>query len=632
MQLQPPKEEQTVSIYKKSASFDIVVVGGGLSGMCAAIAAARMGANTAIVQNRSVFGGNASSEIRMHILGANCHQSKDNLRETGIIEEILLANKSRNPYASFPVFDTVMWEKVRFQKNLTSFLNTNMDDVLMEDGKIKGILCHQSSTETEWTLYGNVFVDATGHGTLGVMAGGAHRMGSESKYEFNEPSAPEEANTDTMGNSMMFIAADRKEPVKFKKPEWAYTFTEEQLKHRPHLEEVTAHADDGEIVAPDAAKNQLPGFSNPDSGYWWIELGGDSDDIIAQHEEIRDDLVKSVFGVWDHIKNGGNHGNIENYDLDWVGMVPGYRESRRLEGDYILTENDVRANRIFEDAVAYGAWPMDVHVRGGLKDWDKYPSMVLNFEGCYTIPYGCYCSKNIDNLMMAGRDISASKMAFSSLRVMGTCAIGGQAVGTAAAMAVQKGCSPKEIGKQHIRALQQQLLKDDCYIPGFKNEDENDLARSARVTATSETEGCPAANVTNGVARTVGDASNCWASAPLSEGPQTLTLQLQNAAALRQVRLTFDSDLSRENMPSIVKIVRERQEKTLPAVLVKDYRLALLKNGETVWEETVEDNTRRLCVHDLPAVDCDTMQLTVTDTYGHNCARVFEVRIYKKEN
>ena len=113
-------------------SADVIVVGGGPAGMCAAIACARMGVKTAIVQNRSVFGGNASSEIRMHILGANCHQSKDNLRETGIIEEILLANKSRNPYASFPVFDSILWEKVRFQENLTSFLNTNMDDVIMQ--------------------------------------------------------------------------------------------------------------------------------------------------------------------------------------------------------------------------------------------------------------------------------------------------------------------------------------------------------------------------------------------------------------------------------------------------------------------------------------------------------------------
>ena len=612
-----------MSVHQKDAEFDVVVVGGGLSGMCAAIACARMGVKTAIVQNRSVFGGNASSEIRMHILGANCHQSKDNLRETGIIEEILLANKSRNPYASFPVFDSISWEKVRFQENLTSFLNTNMDDVIMDGSTVKGIVCHQNSTETRWTIYGKIFVDATGHGTLGVMAGGAYRIGSESRHEFQEPNAPEEANTDTMGNSMMFVATDRGEPVPFRRPEWAYSFTEEHLQYRPHLEKIIAHADGGEIVDPDADKNQLPGFSNPDSGYWWIELGGDNDDIIAEGEQIRDELVKSVYGVWDHIKNVGNHGDIQNYDLDWVGMVPGYRESRRLEGDYILTENDIRANRIFHDAVAYGGWPMDIHVRGGLKDWDQYPSVILNFEGCYTIPYGCYISKNVDNLMMAGRDISTSKMAFSSTRVMATCAVGGQAVGTAAAIAIEKNCSVREVGQYHIRQLQQQLLKDDCYIPGLRNEDEKDLARTATVSASGN-----GGNVINGISRSVGADSNCWESAPLVLGSQSLTLTLDSVHSVNQLRLTFDSNLSRENMPSIVKIVRQRQVKGLPHELVKDYTLTLLRKGESVWQRDVSDNCRRLCVHDVPNVECDAVCITVHSTYGHETARIFEVRVY----
>lgn len=616
-----------MSLHQKTAAYDVVVVGGGLSGMCAAIAAARHGAQTALVQNRPVFGGNASSEIRMHILGANCHHAKPNMRETGILEEILLANKQRNPYASFSVFDTVMWEKIRQQKNLTSYLNTNMDDVIMEDGCIRGIVCHQSTTETEWTLHGKLFVDATGHGTLGVMAGGAYRVGSESRHEFGEPTAPEKANHYTMGNTIMFTAKDRGEPVPFEKPEWAYSYTEEDLRHRPHVEGITAHADGGEIVEAEEGKNQLPGFSNVDSGYWWIELGGDSRDIIGEAEEIRDELYRCLYGVWDHLKNVGDHGT-QNLDLDWIGMVPGYRESRRLEGDAILTENDVRSNRIFEDAVAYGAWPMDNHVPGGLKDLHLYPSEIYNFDGCYTIPFGCYVSKNVDNLMMAGRDISTSKMAFSSVRVMGTCAIGGQAVGTAAAMAVEKQCLPREIGKTHIRELQQQLLKDDCYIPGFRNEDPNDLARTARVTATSALPGGEAANVISGVARTVGEESHCWISAPLNEQEACLTLRLEKPSSLHQIRLTFDSNLSRELMPSIVKIVRERQEKTLPDVLVRSYSIALLKDGEIVWKKSVANNGQRLNVHEVEGIECDTVQICVEQTYGCPNARIFEVRLY----
>ena len=177
-------KENNMSIHSETRKYEVVVVGGGLAGVCAAIAAARKGARTAIIQNRSMFGGNASSEIRMHIVGANSHGAKKNLGETGILLEILLANKRRNPYASFPVFDSVIWEKVHFQENLESFLNTNMDDVILEGKKIKAVVCHQNSTETEYTIYGDIFVDATGHGTLATMCGATGRSGrTEQRYD-----------------------------------------------------------------------------------------------------------------------------------------------------------------------------------------------------------------------------------------------------------------------------------------------------------------------------------------------------------------------------------------------------------------------------------------------------------------
>jgi hypothetical protein len=271
---------------------------------------------------------------------------------------------------------------------------------------------------------------------------------------------------------------------------------------------------------------------------------------------------------------------------------------------------------------------MDVHVRGGLKDVKDYPTHVYNFEGLYTIPYGCYYSRDISNLMMAGRDISVSKMAFSSVRVMGTCSVGGQAVGTAAALAIQKNCTPRELGKKHIRQLQQQLMKDDCYIPGFRNEDEADLARNAKIHATSETAGCEAVNVINGVARTVDDCSNCWESAPLDNGPQTITLQLPQDDTIHQIRLTFDTNLSGEIMPSLTTIVRERQEKGLPSVLVRDYQLRLLKEDVTVWEKTVNNNGQRLNVHEVENVDADKLEVTVVATHGCKAARIFEIRMY----
>ena len=615
-----------MSIHTIEKKFDIVVVGGGLSGMCAAIAAARHGANTAIVQNRSVFGGNASSEIRMHIVGASSHAAKPDLAETGILMELLLENKRRNPYASFPVFDSVLWEAVRYQPGLTSYLNTNMDDVVMENGRIRTVICHQNTTETQLRLSADIFIDATGHGTLGVLAGCGSRMGTEAKSEFNEADAADMANTDTMGNSLMFSAVDRGEKVDFVKPDWAYTFTEEQLKFREHANSIGSHADGGRLVAFEEGSGRLPNFSNVDSGYWWIELGGDYDDIIRQSEDIRDELVKCVYGVWDHLKNQGDHG-VDNLDLDWVGMVPGTRESRRLEGDYLLNENDVRGNRIFEDAVAYGGWQMDQHTPGGIMAFDQVPSRILNFKGCYTIPYRCFCSREVPNLMMAGRDISTTKTAFGSTRVMGTCAVGGQAAGTAAAMAVHYGVTPRQLGREHMDELQQTLLKDDCYIPGFANHDPADLCRGAEVTAGSHKPGFEPEQVISGVARRVGQQENAWESEDLESA--VLTLKLKGEPSVSQVRITFDPNLTRELMPSMTRNVRNRQSKGLPPELVKDYRVELLKDNVPVWSREVTGNSRRLNVLDLETpVPCDSIRITVSATYGIPTARIFEVRAY----
>ena len=615
----------------KEAAFDVVIVGGGMTGMCAALACARHGAKTALVQDRPVFGGNASSEIRMHICGASSNMMKKDAEETGILRELLLENKKVNTYYNFSIWDRVLFTAMKTQPNLTVFLNTTMVDADSEGRCVKGIHCYQLTTEINWHLTADIFCDCTGNGTLGFMTGVPFRTGSEGKEEFHEKDAPDKPNNDRMGNTLLFKAVDRGQPVEFIPPKDAYHFTEEQLRYRKHAD---LRAPDGSILEEkadaimdnldEATKNLVVDNYCLDYGYWWIELTGEKADIIEEYEDIRDELVKCVYGIWDHIKNGGDHG-AQNFDLQWVGMLPGMRESRRLEGDYMLTENDIFDNRIFPDAVAYGGWDCDNHVAHGLLDFDKMPSSIFPFKGLYTIPYGCYVAKEMDNLFISGRSMSASKLAMASSRVMGTCAVGGQAVGTAAAMCIKYGCGTRGV-KQHMTELQQTLLKDDCYIPGYKNEDPLDLARTAKVTATSEKHA--AVNVINGVARTVEENINCWQSNGIRAEGEELYLSFEQPKKVSQVRLTFDPNLNASIRLSLSSKRIAEQVPGVPPELVKDFDVELRKDGEAVTVKQVRGNYQRLNVLDFQPVECDEVVLRVLATNGIADARVYEVRVY----
>ena len=617
---------------EKEASFDVIVVGGGMTGMCAAIASARHGAKTALVQDRPVMGGNASSEIRMHICGASNNMRKKNAEETGIVRELLLENRRMNDYYNWSVWDRILHTAVKEQNNLTVFLNTTMVDCETEGRRITMIKCYQMSTETNWTLTAPIFCDCTGNGTLGYIAGVPYRTGSEAKAEFNEPHAPEQANNNRMGNTLLFKAVNRGVPVAFVPPKGSYKFTESMLRYRKHADLIAEdgkkledEADEVLSCLDDATKSLVTDSYCVDYGYWWIELTGEKEDIIEEYEEIRDELLKCVYGVWDHIKNDGNHG-AANYDLEWVGMLPGMRESRRLEGEYMLTENDLRSNAVFPDAVAYGGWASDNHVAHGLKDFDKMPSEIFDFDGLYTIPYRCYVAKGIDNLFISGRSLSASKLAMASSRVMGTCAIGGQAVGTAAALCKKYGCNPHGV-EAHMTELQQTLLRDDCYIPGFKNEDPADFARTAAVQATSEKQ--PATNVINGVARTVGEEENCWQSDGIRDGGEVLTLTLNQPRQVGQVRVTFDPNLNKcIKMTLSSARIREQGHGVAPE-LVRDFDVELLREGQVVDRRQVRGNYQRLNVLDFTPAQCDAVAVRVLNTNGFADARIYEVRVYE---
>ncbi|HUV06772.1 MAG TPA: FAD-dependent oxidoreductase [Spirochaetia bacterium] len=453
--------------------YDLAVIGGGLAGVCAAIAAARMGSKVALIQDRPVLGGNSSSEIRVPIGGA-CDFNPW-ARETGTLEELFLEDRVQNARRIWlgeatTLWDFVLYRAVKEEKNIDLFLDTKATGVEVDKQRgINAVHCIQIGSENELSIRADIFVDATGDATVAHKAGAETRMGREARSEFDEPLAPEKADAYTMGSSLLFHATDMGREVPFLPPDWVPVYrTNEDLQHRTHAD-ITA-------------------------GYWWIEIGNPPYNTIGENNQIRDELIKQLLGVWNHIKNYGDHAGAKKLFLDWFGSVPGKRESRRVMGDYILKEGDVKGSVVFEDRVAYGGWFIDLHTMGGIlaKDLPPEPTFDGNLEEkdrrqmyVYSIPYRSLYSKDIGNLMMAGRDISVTHVALGSTRLMATCAVIGEAVGLAAFLCKKYGCRPKDLYPKHVRELQQQLLKQDCYIPHVKNEDEKDLARGALVKASS---------------------------------------------------------------------------------------------------------------------------------------------------
>ena len=280
------------------------------------------------------------------------------------------------------------------------------------------------------------------------------------------------------------------------------------------------------------------------------------------------------------------------------------------------------------DGVAFGGWPIDVHPKEGLYH-KGLPTKYINFSGRYSIPYKCFYSKNVPNLMMAGRDISVSKLAMASTRVMGTCAIGGQAVGTAAAIAVKYGCNPKEVGEKHIRELQQTLLKEDCYIPGIKNEDQNDLARGSKISASSFTAGNNPEKVVSGVTRAIDDESNVWESESFNGKSQWIAFNLEKETQISQIRVVFDPDLNKEIMITQTKRRQDTLVKGMPHTLVKDYTVKAYLDEQVVFEKQIKDNIERLAVINIGnCVKANKVVVEVQSSYGIDKARIFEVRIY----
>ncbi|UVI27296.1 FAD-dependent oxidoreductase [Paenibacillus spongiae] len=460
--------------------YDIVVCGGGLSGFCAAVAAARQGVRVCIVQDRPVFGGNSSSEIRVPPQGAASFHAY--ARETGIISELLIEERARNHEQPTwdngwinSVWDLVQYDMAMATPNLTFHLNTSITKVIMRDERtIEAVVGRVSHAETVLTLRAHTFIDCTGDGIVAALAGCEWRMGTEGRGEFGEPHAPEQASDAVMGNSIHFKAKDTGHPVPFAAPPWAVQYDDPDFFYK---------------------QGRWPGEIR--SGYWWIELSVPWH-TIYDNEKLRHELTRHVLGIWDWIKNKDPELKIAaaNYALDWVGQVPGKRESRRIMGQYLMTEHDPLNKTIFSDEIAYGGWFIDLHEPGGLlAPYSEKAAaevggagvhMSKSYVGPYGIPLRILIAKEMNNLMMAGRNVSVTHAALGTVRVMGTTAVMGQAAGTAAAWAVRSGLSAREVPERAVRDVQQALLRDGCFLPNVVNEDPHDLARTASASASSE--------------------------------------------------------------------------------------------------------------------------------------------------
>lgn len=556
---------------KKHIKCDLCIIGGGMSGMTAAISAAREGTNVVLMHERPVLGGNASSEIRMWICGA---QGRDN-RETGILEEIALENLYRNPTKSYAVWDTVLYDFVRREKNINLLLNCTCMDASVEKGefadgrdtKIKRVTGYQMTTQTFYEVEAKYFCDSSGDSILAPLCGAEFRIGREAKEEFGEDTVVDVADNMTMGMSCIMQGRETLNDIKYIPPEWSTHFTKEEI------------------------ENRTPDIDSEFENFWFLELGGDRN-TIDDTEVLRDELLCLATGMWDHVKNSGKF-RSEKWDLDFLGFLPGKRESRRMCGEYMVTQRDLSDGKVFEDEIAYGGWPLDDHFPGGFYHRGS-ANTYIETPVPYSLPYRALYSKNVENLFFAGRNISMTHMAMSSIRVMATCALLGEAVGKAASIASRNDCTPNDVYRNYIEELQSLLLKEDCFLPSKKRKISS-VCRKACLNIETDV-------IRNGEDRahrlyeTTENTATYFASAG-----EEITYSF-NDSKISSVHIVFSSDLNRDSLPGgpseKMHSMRSNQllsspQMHMPIGLCKSFRLYGENNGEKTELISVTCNRKR---------------------------------------
>lgn len=588
---------------RKNLACDVLVAGGGLAGVNAAIAAARAGAKVILVQDRSRLGGNSSSEIKMHPLGMHHHNS--GFREGGIMEEILLENLIYNPQKEWEVWDLLLYDKVLREKNITLFLDTDLCGAEVKNGKIQKAFARCDTSRTFYEISAKIYIDATGDSRLAAEAGATLFDGRDTPETYGESLSGYDPQGTHQGSSILFTSRDFGKPMPFKAPSWARKITAENIRHRG--------------VNP----------KRLEYGFWWVELGGDMN-AIADSEKLRFELLRLVLGAWDYVKNSGKFPEAENRAITSIGMLPGRRDTFRVKGEYIFTEHDLLGGwKGLNDAIACGGWSMDDHPKEGFDAVNRAPCRQIRKAHFYNIPLGSLISADIKNLMMAGRNISCSHVAFTSTRVMLTSAAVGHAAGTAAAIAVKNNMLPCEVRKSAklLKEVQQTLLRNNQAIVGVKNEDAKDLARKAHATANTSARGTSPENVLSGAAFDLkGELKNRWL-AEMSKKP-VLTLKWDKPQKISQVQITFDGGTRELTMTAHGDYLNSMIWGPQPEI-VKDFKIvATTPRGEKIELADVKGNYQRLFRANFAPVELASLDVEVLATNGDALARICEIRTY----
>ena len=437
----PPNEAEALTAFRKeklglpevvpdAGKFDFVVVGGGVAGTAAALTAARQGLKVALIQDRPVLGGNNSSEVRVHLGG---RINLDPYPKLGDVVNEIAPLRGGNAQPGDYYEDEKKLERVNTENNISLFLNFRAFKVEKEGTTIKTVFAKHIETAEELSFSAPLFADCTGDGTIGYLAGADFAMGRESKAEFNEPTAPEEADKMTMGASVQWYSKEGDKSSDFPEFNYGIDFNE------TNVQKVTM-------------------------GEWTWETGMNFDQI-SDFERVRDYGMLVVYSNWSYLKNKSSFKKeYKNKYLDWVAYIAGKRESRRLIGDKVLTEQDITDFVIYPDASASTSWTIDLHYPDP-KNTEHFPGAEFKSIAVhktihpYPIPYRCFYSRNVDNLFMAGRNISVTHVALGTVRVMRTTGMMGEVVGMAASVAAKNKTTPRGVYREHLDELQRLMTK-----------------------------------------------------------------------------------------------------------------------------------------------------------------------------